>query len=168
MTTQVPRDVPVPLIAGSLATLFAGGTANVTVHRALEGLSAEDAVKVPSPLPHSVAQLLAHMAFWQTWLLRVVRGERPGWPEHAAEGWPDVPQDAYEPLKASFLADLEALQSLARTDEFVASVTDAREPRAWANSLLSFAAHNVYHVGQIVLTRRALGAWPPPSGGDSW
>jgi uncharacterized damage-inducible protein DinB len=29
-------------------------------------------------------------------------------------------------------------------------------------------AHNSYHVGQIVLVRSALGAWPPRAGGDSW
>jgi len=29
-------------------------------------------------------------------------------------------------------------------------------------------AHNSYHVGQIALVRRALGAWPPSGGGDSW
>ena len=30
------------------------------------------------------------------------------------------------------------------------------------------ALHNSYHLGQIVLLRRILGAWPPPSGGDTW
>jgi uncharacterized damage-inducible protein DinB len=29
-------------------------------------------------------------------------------------------------------------------------------------------AHNSYHVGQIALLRRTLGAWPPRGGGDSW
>ena len=28
--------------------------------------------------------------------------------------------------------------------------------------------HNSYHLGQVVLLRQALGAWPPPSGTDSW
>jgi uncharacterized damage-inducible protein DinB len=29
-------------------------------------------------------------------------------------------------------------------------------------------AHNSYHVGQIAMIRRALGAWPPRAGGDTW
>jgi uncharacterized damage-inducible protein DinB len=28
--------------------------------------------------------------------------------------------------------------------------------------------HNSYHVGQIAMLRRMLGAWPPQSGGDTW
>jgi hypothetical protein len=34
--------------------------------------------------------------------------------------------------------------------------------------LYQLAAHNSYHVGQIVVLRQALGAWPPPGGGDTW
>ena len=28
--------------------------------------------------------------------------------------------------------------------------------------------HNSYHIGQVVILRRALGIWPPRGGGDSW
>jgi uncharacterized damage-inducible protein DinB len=28
--------------------------------------------------------------------------------------------------------------------------------------------HKSYHLGQIALLRRTLGAWPPPGGGDTW
>ena len=28
--------------------------------------------------------------------------------------------------------------------------------------------HFSYHLGQIVLLRQELGAWPPPRGGDTW
>ena len=34
--------------------------------------------------------------------------------------------------------------------------------------LESLAAHNAYHFGRIVLMRQIEGAWPPPSGGDTW
>ena len=34
--------------------------------------------------------------------------------------------------------------------------------------LWQMVAHNSYHVGQIAMVRRALGAWPPRGGGDSW
>jgi uncharacterized damage-inducible protein DinB len=29
-------------------------------------------------------------------------------------------------------------------------------------------AHNSYHIGQIAMLRRMLGAWPPKAGGDTW
>ena len=34
--------------------------------------------------------------------------------------------------------------------------------------LWQLAAHNSYHTGQIAMIRRALGAWPPRGGGDTW
>ena len=34
--------------------------------------------------------------------------------------------------------------------------------------LESFAAHNAYHLGRVVLLRQLMGIWPPPSGGLTW
>ena len=34
--------------------------------------------------------------------------------------------------------------------------------------LWQMVAHNSYHVGQIAMLRRTLGAWPPRKGGDRW
>jgi hypothetical protein len=28
--------------------------------------------------------------------------------------------------------------------------------------------HNSHHLGQVVLLRRPIGAWPPARGGDTW
>lgn len=30
-----------------------------------------------------------------------------------------------------------------------------------------FTGHTAYHLGQVVIMRRILGAWPPPGGGFS-
>lgn len=165
--TDTTRSIPtVPLPAEALATMFAGGPANVSAERALSGLSATEATRVPEGLPHSVARILAHMNFWQSWVLRAARGEHPTWPEHASEGWPEVSEAEYDQLRASFLEGLAEAQALARDVAFAASLS--RQGRPWAETLAGFATHTVYHVGQIVLTRRALGAWPPPEGGDTW
>jgi uncharacterized damage-inducible protein DinB len=34
--------------------------------------------------------------------------------------------------------------------------------------LWQMVAHNSYHTGQIAMLRRALNAWPPRGGGDTW
>ena len=34
--------------------------------------------------------------------------------------------------------------------------------------LWQMVAHNSYHIGQVAMIRRALDAWPPKAGGDSW
>ncbi|AWN24573.1 DinB family protein [Deinococcus irradiatisoli] len=151
-------------LADTLAEQFHGGPTNVSWQRALGGLSAEDASKVPAALPHSVAEVVAHVQFWQVYLLRVFRGERPSWPGSAAEGWPDPGE--WEILRTEFLRDQEALSAYARTPTFLEQLDHKGRPRSLP--LLSFAGHGLYHLGQVVSIRQALGLWPPPGGGDTW
>ncbi|GMA16486.1 hypothetical protein GCM10025871_28170 [Deinococcus metallilatus] len=148
----------------AVGNLFRGGPANVSWERALEGLSAEDAARVPDRLPHSVAQVVAHVQFWQAYLLEVIAGENPPAPEHAAGGWPEP--GSWETLQAAFFRDSEALRALTRDADFTATLD--RKERPWAVGLTNFGGHSVYHLGQVVSIRQALGLWPPPSGGDTW
>lgn len=148
----------------AVGNLFRGGPANVSWERALEGLSAEDAARVPEPLPHSVAEVVAHVQFWQVYLLRVIAGEDMPSLQHAAEGWP-APGD-WEELKTAFLRDSEAFRQYARNDEFVQTMD--RKGLPYGVAITNFAGHSVYHLGQVVTIRQALGLWPPPSGGDTW
>ena len=43
-----------------------------------------------------------------------------------------------------------------------------RSPDRSKSVLWQMVAHNSYHIGQIAMIRRALGAWPPRAGGDTW
>ncbi|GGN28944.1 hypothetical protein GCM10010842_03020 [Deinococcus daejeonensis] len=147
-----------------VAGLFAGGPANVPWTRALEGLGDVEAARVPVGLPHSVAQVAAHVRFWQDWLLELSAGGTPGWPDHAADGWPE-PGD-WTDLRAALLDGQDRLQVLARDAAFTAGHTPGGQ--SWATLLSNFAGHGVYHLGQVVLIRQALGLWPPPGGGDTW
>ncbi len=52
------------------------------------------------------------------------------------------------------------IESVYEGDKNVASTLEA--------VLWQMVAHNSYHVGQIAMVRRMLGAWPPRGGGDSW
>lgn len=148
----------------AVGNLFLGGPANVSWERALEGLSGPDACRVPDVLPHSAAQIVAHVQFWQTWLLGVMAGEAPAMPEHAADGWPEPGE--WEELRAAFLRDSAALRERARDEAFVRSLD--RQGRPYGVILCNFAGHGIYHLGQVVSVRQALGLWPPPSGGDTW
>lgn len=148
----------------AVGNLYRGGPANVSWESALEGLSAETAALKPEPLPHSVAQIVAHVQFWQHFLIRGVAGEAVAMPKRAAEGWPQ-PGD-WETLKAAFLRDVEVLRGYARDPERVQQPDDRGNPLAV--NFTNFAGHSVYHLGQVVSVRQALGLWPPPSGGDTW
>ncbi|GHF57382.1 putative damage-inducible protein DinB [Deinococcus metalli] len=148
----------------AVGNLFLGGPANVSWERALEGLDAADALRVPAGLPHAVGQVAAHVQFWQAWLLDAAAGDARPWPEHAAGGWPEP--GAWDTLRRDLLTAQARLRDLARDPAFMSGSTPQGQP--WAATLASFAGHGVYHLGQVVVIRQALGLWPPPSGGDTW
>lgn len=85
-------------------------------------------------------------------------------PEWPAGYWPagDAPPDeaAWDRSLASFRADLAGMRAPVanpRTDLF------ARLPNGDGQTVLReallVADHNAYHLGQLVMLRRALGAW---------
>ena len=155
-----------PGVQDGLANLFLGGSANVSWQQALDDLDGPQATRTPAGLPHSPAQLVAHVQFWQAYLLAVFRGQDPAWAEHAADGWPAVTAAGWEALKADFFRDQDALAAYARDEAFLMTL-DPQE-RYRSVPLTTFAAHGLYHLGQLVSVRQALGLWPPPGGGDSW
>ncbi len=170
----------------AVSSLFHGGNANVSWERALDGLSGEQAHLVPAGLPHSVAGIVAHVAYWQTYLLAVFAGDDPPAVEHAAQGWPDqarqVQPDSdpatsdpvnsdpvetdWEALKLIFFSGLDTLAAHARDEAFLELLDRKGRPRIVP--LTSFAGHGLYHLGQVVTVRQLIGAWPPPGGGDTW
>jgi uncharacterized damage-inducible protein DinB len=149
-----------------LASLFYGGSASVSWEQALAGLDEAQARAVPAGLPHGVADLVAHVAFWQAYLLGVFRGEDPEGVESAAESWPGGEDEGWEALQLRFFRDMNALAAYAQ-DEALLQLHDPQE-RFRSVPLTSFAGHGLYHLGQVVTVRRLLGAWPPPGGGDTW
>jgi uncharacterized damage-inducible protein DinB len=149
-----------------LPKLFRGGQAFVGVEASLSGLDAETAVRVPGDLPHSVAALVAHINWWNRWMLDIIEmGQAQPYPAHAADTWPDVTAADWSRVKNEFY------ELLARVDAH-ASRPDLANPvnheETIGELLADFALHTAHHFGQIVSVRQALGAWPPPGGGDTW
>jgi uncharacterized damage-inducible protein DinB len=123
-----------------------------------------------------VADLVFHMNYWMDYELRRIRGERPRYPEHSAESFPatDVMEewnrlrDRFVFLLTEFIALAElSAEELSRQVETVHE-GDTKIAGTVEAVLWQMAAHNSYHVGQVVLVRQALGAWPPQGGGDTW
>lgn len=136
--------------------------------RALDGLSAEDAVRKPEGSPHSVADVLAHMVFWQERFLRMVDGEEPTPVAHASDGWPSVTAEEWPDLVRRYLAGLERYRALARDADALARPLAKGRDRSVGAGVASYFVHEAHHLGQVILLRRMLGAWPPPGGGDTW
>ena len=163
----------------ALLELLYGKGAHVNPVACVEDLDATAAGRRPATLAFSVWQILAHMNFWMDYEMHRMRGERPAYPQHASASWPANPAPPSDLVWRSevsrFMDLLAVLATLARgTDEALAREVPALDPKHLHEShsvrdiLWQLAVHNSYHTGQIVLVRRALDAWPPRSGGDSW
>jgi uncharacterized damage-inducible protein DinB len=169
----------------ALTELLHGQGAHTDPIACIEDLSAELAAQQLPNFPHSIAQLVFHMNYWMDYELRRIRGQRPTYPQHNAESFPPSYSDAKSYMKedaqewdrlrevfAKLLVDFTALaqsppEKLQRQIESV-HPGDAKLAGNLEAVLWQMVAHNSYHIGQIAMIRRALGAWPPQSGGDSW
>lgn len=145
--------------------LLHGGSAHVTFDQAVKDLPAELQGKRPKGADHSPWEILEHMriALWD--ILEFTRNPKHVSPEFPAGYWPasSAPTDskAWEKSVKAFQADAKALIDLV-ADESV----DLHKPLAHGDGqtvlreALVAADHNAYHLGELVLVRRLLGAWP--------
>jgi uncharacterized damage-inducible protein DinB len=163
----------------AITELLHGKGAHVDPIACVEDLSAELAARHAAGFPHSIGQLIFHMNYWMDYDLRRIRGEKPPYPEHNAESFPAKPMPAdakeWDGLRKRFSALIADTATLANSpkvdlDREVAPTHPSHNERASTveAGLWQLVAHNSYHVGQIAMIRRMLGAWPPKAGGDTW
>lgn len=162
-----------------LIELLYGKYAHANPVACIEDVSFELAGRRTDNIPHSIWQLVSHINYWMDYELKRIRREQPAYPAHAAESWPTEVAPASESewnrTVTRFKELLAQLAALAEsTPEVLARDVPATHPdhAKHSSSLLAVLwqtlVHNSYHVGQIAMLRRALGAWPPSAGGDSW
>ncbi len=147
-----------------LIYLLKGGGAHLDFDQAIAGLPAELRGTKPPGVPHTPWRLLEHLRIAQWDILEFTRNPRhvsPPWPEGY---WPaaDAPPDdeAWDRSVAAFRADLRAMQDLVAdpaTDLF--TPLPHGEGQTALREALLVADHNAYHLGQLVMVRRLLGAW---------
>ncbi|AIZ45005.1 metal-dependent hydrolase [Deinococcus radiopugnans] len=153
-------------LARLLPKLFRGGQAFVGVEASLSGLDAQTATRVPDRLPHSVLDLLAHINWWNRWMLDTIEmGQAQPYPAHAADTWPTHGEDDWGRIKNEFYELLARIDAHAARPDLANPVN---HEETIGELLADFALHTAHHFGQIVTVRQALGAWPPPAGGDTW
>ena len=144
--------------------LLTGGHAHATFEQAVKNLPVELRGKVPNGAEHSPWQLLEHLRIAQRDILEFSRNAKhqsPKWPEGY---WPKekAPADEKDWDKSvrAFKKDLKELCALVedeKTDLF-AKIPHGDGQTVLREALLT-ADHNAYHIGQLVLVRRLLGAW---------
>jgi uncharacterized damage-inducible protein DinB len=147
-----------------LVKLLKGGEAHANFEKAIKDFPAELREKTPAGAEHSAWELLEHLRIAQRDILEFSRNpayHAPKWPD---EYWPgsQAPPDehAWNKSVKGFEDDLKAMCALVTdegTDLFV------KIPHGDGQTILReamlVADHNAYHLGQMVLLRRLLGAW---------
>jgi uncharacterized damage-inducible protein DinB len=153
------------ILREQLAKVIDWNEAHADFHAAVDDFPSELRGRVPEGFPHSAWQLLEHirLALWD--ILEFSRNAR-----HKSPAWPDGywPKTAAPPTDDAWDKSVEAV--VEHVDAIRKLVTDpSRElfaplPHGTGQTLLReallVADHNAYHLGQLVLVRRALGAWP--------
>ena len=125
--------------------------------------------------PHSIYEEVWHLAFWQQLTLDWIAGKPTKYPEHASEGFPSSSQEPWDSVRERFLLRAKNLAEIAGDESRLGApvVCQSRTPepprtRNVREQIEGEATHNAYHLGRVVLLRQLFGAWPPPSGGDTW
>jgi DinB superfamily len=147
-----------------LTEMIRGGNARADFKKAIEDFPAEVRGKRPKGCPHSPWELLEHMRIAQRDILEFSRSadhKSPNWPEGY---WPETaePSDpkGWDRSVHGFCQDMQTMCELI---EHAASDLYTPIPHGSGQTLLReallVADHNSYHLGQLVLLRRILGAW---------
>jgi hypothetical protein len=150
-----------------LKALLDGGQAHATFDEAVKGFPAKLQGVVPEGLPYSGWQILEHIRITQRDILEFSSNtdgsyKELKWPE---EYWPKSAEppsaDAWEQSIEQVRTDRKAFEKLLKSADDAELVA----PFAWGDGqsllrqALLVADHDAYHVGELVVLRRLLGAW---------
>jgi uncharacterized damage-inducible protein DinB len=132
--------------------------------QALAGLDPTHRGVRPAGSPHSVWDLLEHVRLAQRDILDFTLEPKHVSPDWPAGYWPKslAPADDAEWEKSvrEFFHDLQEMERLVsnpRTDLFARIKHGTGQ--TFLRQVLLLIDHNSYHLGQLVLVRRLLGAW---------
>lgn len=137
--------------------------------KALEGLTVEVAGKKIPGAPHTIWQILGHLNFWQEYFMAYISGKKFPRVMKAADGWPEQEHPRNQEELNHSISYL--LESIEQTKQLLVEGNDLPHPSNYDSGydvVTSMATHIAYHTGQIVIMRRILGDYPPPSGGYTW
>jgi len=115
--------------------------------RAQGDLSPELAAKKLEGWPHSIAEVVAHMLFWQRNDFQTIETGQEPQVEGPTESWPFVSQDDWPRLKGEFLVALEHSRALARDPQNLERPILGGRFSVGAR-MVWFTGHNAYHLGR--------------------
>jgi hypothetical protein len=152
------------LLREHLVDLLTGRNAHADWKAAFAGISPKLRGVRPEGIPYSAWELLEHMRIAQRDILEFSRDSKhvsPDWPGGYWPGNPKPPSaSTWDWSLKLFARDLAAMKKLVanpKTDLF-GTIHHGTGQTILREALL-VADHNAYHLGQVILVRRLLGAW---------
>ncbi|QMW05476.1 DinB family protein [Spirosoma foliorum] len=147
-----------------LISFLTGSNAHQSFDNAVKGLPVELRGVKPDNLPYSIWQIVDHIRIVQWDILEFSRD-----PDHQSPAWPDgywtkeiappnedVWQQALDQIRADLAAFIELLNDSQR--DLYAPFAHGDGQNLLREALL-IGDHTAYHVGEIIIIRRLLGAW---------
>lgn len=153
------------ILRQTLVDLLRGGQAHAAAQQALDGINPALRTKRPVTGGHSVWEELEHMRLAQEDILRYTVDAAWVSPPFPEGYWPQasahVTDEMWAASVAAFFADLEQVIQLAQNPDvdLTAEIPHGEGGHSYLREILLVADHNAYHLGQLVLTRKALGDW---------
>ncbi|HET9725627.1 MAG TPA: DinB family protein [Gemmatimonadales bacterium] len=152
-----------------LARALGWAEAHMSFDDAVADLPAGLRGKVPSGLPYSPWQLLEHIRITQHDILDFCRNpdyEEIAWPDAY---WPKSPAppsaDAWDVSVRRIREDRAGLEALARDPSIdLAARIPHGSGQTYLREILLVIDHTAYHMGELIVARRLLGAWPRKPG----
>jgi hypothetical protein len=153
-----------PDLRQHVINLLKGGNAHVTFDDAVKNFPSELRDKKPKGAEYSAWQLLEHLRIAQWDILEFSRDPKHQSPEWPSGYWPAQPappdEKAWDKSVRAFRRDLKELCDMVADEavDLFARIPHGDGQTVLREALLA-ADHNAYHIGQLVLVRRLLGAW---------
>lgn len=147
-----------------LVKLLTGSEAHAEFDAAVKDLPAKLRGQTPKGAEHSPWQLLEHLRIAQWDILEYAINPKHKSPDFPEGYWPksSAPKsdEEWDHSVKAFKKDLKRLCDLisAESTDLFAKIPHGDGQTVLRQALLT-ADHNAYHVGQLILVRRLLGAW---------
>lgn len=144
--------------------LLNGGHAHAAFDRVIKNFPVNLRGKKPRGTGHSPWQILEHLRIAQWDILEFSRDPNHKSPDWPLGYWPVKPappdEKAWDKSVRAFRKDLRTLSALVADEsaDLFAPIPHGTGQTILREALLA-ADHNAYHLGELVLVRRLLGAW---------
>jgi hypothetical protein len=147
-----------------VVNLLKSDGAHANFESAVKDLQADLRGKRPKGGVHSPWEVLEHLRIAQWDILEFTRNPKHVSPEFPSGYWPSAQappdQKAWDKSIGAFRSDLNAMCEMIvnESTDLFAPIPHG-EGKTILREALVLADHNAYHLGELVLVRRLLGAW---------